>query len=108
MHPFFPIGAIIHATLIAVIAFFILFAAGKASGFTKTLGMLLGYWVLIIAILALVGGVMMHMNGDKPPFGMGMMGDHRGCMHGDWGKQDVAAPAQPTPPPAMAAPAPRK
>jgi len=103
MHPFFPIGAIIHATLIAVIAFFILFAAGKAAGFTRTLGTLLGYWVLIIAVVALVGGVMAHMNGGKPPFGM--MG-HHGWNHCDGDKTDMSAPAHPAAPPAaMAQPA---
>ena len=105
MHPFFLVGAVLHATLVAVIAFFILFAAGKSGGLVKTLGNLLGVWVLIIAAIILVCGAVAQMSG-KPAFGMPMMGGHHGCMHGDWGKPDMAAPAQPaTPPAAMAQPA---
>jgi hypothetical protein len=55
MHPFFLIGAVLHATAIAVLAFFILFSASKAEGLVRTLGYVLGIWVLIIAVLAFVG-----------------------------------------------------
>jgi hypothetical protein len=97
MHPhFFLIGAILHATLVAVIAFFILYAAGKASGFTKTLGSVLGIWVLIIAAVILAGGVTAAVNGGKP-FGMEPMWGHHGGKHCDADKDDAAAPVMPTP-----------
>lgn len=107
MHPhFLLVGAIIHATFISIIAFFILYAAGKASGFTKTLGTVLGYWVLIIAVIALAGGVTAQMNGGKP-FGMDapMWGHHHGDRHCDGDKDDAAAPAAATAPATTPAPA---
>jgi hypothetical protein len=105
MHSFFLAGAIVHATLVAVIAFFILFAAGKSGGFTKILGSILGYWVLIIALIILAGGVSAQMNGGKP-FGMEpMMWGHHG-KHCDGDKTDMMTPVTPaTPPAAMTAPA---
>lgn len=109
MHPhFLLVGAIIHATFISIIAFFVLYAAGKASGFTKTLGTVLGYWVLIIAVIALAGGVTAQMNGGKP-FGMDppMMWGHHHGHHCDGDKDDMAAPADAAAPPATpATPAP--
>ncbi|HTQ14318.1 MAG TPA: hypothetical protein VMH86_10620 [Rhizomicrobium sp.] len=100
----FLVGGILHATFISILAFFILFAAGKAGGFTRTLGTLLGYWVLIIAILVLVCGVMAGMNGGKV-MGMDMMGHHHGWKHCDMDKDgDATAPAaSATPAPAPAA-----
>ncbi len=105
MHPhFLLVGAILHATFIAIIAFFILYAAGKASGFTKTLGTVLGYWVLIIAALALAGGITAQMNGGKP-FGMEpMWGHHHGDRHCDGDKDGMTPPAEPATPPAAMAP----
>jgi len=101
MHSFFLIGAIVHATFVAVIAFFILFAAGKSAGLVKTLGNLLGVWVLVIAVIMLVCGVMAQMSGK----GMEMMG-HHGWRHCDADKTDMAAPAMPgTPAAPMAQPA---
>ena len=94
------IGAVLHATVIAIIAFFILFAAGKAEGFTALLGRLLGYWVLLIAIVALAGGISASMNGGKP-FGMDMMHGHHGWHHMG---PPPDGPMMPPPPAAPASP----
>jgi hypothetical protein len=93
--PFLYVGAVLHATVIGVIAFFILFAAEKATGFTALLGRLLGYWVLLIAIGALAIGVMHAMSG-KP------MGP---WMHDHWDHMRPPPPEQ-TAPATKPAPAP--
>lgn len=90
---------VLHATVIAVIAFFILFAASKAEGFVGLLGRLLGYWVLLIAIAALAGGIYFGLNG-KPPGEM--WHGHPGWMH-HWGP---GGPMMQPPPPPGAVPAP--
>ena len=75
MHPFFLIGAVLHATAIAVIAFFILFAASRTEGMVRTLGNVLGAWVLILAVLAIAAAV------AGPMLGLHMMDRmHPGCM----------------------------
>ncbi|MDE2182210.1 MAG: hypothetical protein KGJ78_04245 [Alphaproteobacteria bacterium] len=57
MHPFFIIGAVYHMLAVAVLAFFVLFAASRADGFVKILGNVLGWLLLIAALLVLVCGV---------------------------------------------------
>jgi len=94
-------GAVLHATVIAVISFFILFAAGKAEGFVALLGRLLGYWVLLIAILALAGGIYFGVTGKGPD----MMHGHPGWMH-HWGPPGGPMMQPPPPPPPPGAPAP--
>jgi hypothetical protein len=94
-------GAVLHATVLGVIAFFILFAAGKAEGFTALLGRLLGYWVLLLAIAGLVAGIYFGMSGKRPDM---MMGSHPGWMH-HWGPPPDGPMMQPAPAPA---PAPKK
>jgi len=92
------VGAVLHATVIAIIAFFVLYAAGRSEGFTALLGRLLGYWVLLIAILALVGGIYCGMSGKGPA---DMMRGHPAWMH-HWGPPppEAAPPAAATPAPA--------
>ncbi len=97
------VGAVMHATVLGIVAFFLLFAASKAEGLVALLGRLLGYWVLLVAILSLVCGIYGGVTGkpgDVP--GMGWMHEHGpGWMH-HWGPP----PGGPTPPPpAAAAPA---
>ena len=103
----FIIGAVLHATVLGVIAFFVLFAAGKAEGFVSLLGRLLGFWLLLLAILSIAAGAYFHLKGGKPDE-MGWMHGH-GWMH-HWGPPDGAPPppAQPaaTPAPAPTTPAP--
>ena len=99
MHPFFFVGAIQHAFLVAVLAFFILFAASKSAGFIKILGNVLGYLLLIAALLWIVGAATAPMFGGRP-FGISVMGD----MHPGIG-QDWCHHMQGLPPPHPAPPA---
>lgn len=99
---------IAHVTILLVVAFFILFAASKAEGIVALFGNVLGVWVVIVAILHIVGFFMPGMMGMKGP---GMM--HDGMMHGHWmhhwdgdAQTAPATPAQPAP--AQAVPAPKK
>lgn len=71
-----------HATIIAIVGFFVLFAASKASGLLKLIGNLLGLWLFVLAALAIVASVVWG--------GHGMMGfDHGWKMH----PAGAAAPA---------------
>ena len=94
MHPFL-VGAVLHATVMLVLAFFVLFAASKADGLVKTLGNLLGGWLVILAVLAIVGAATAPMFGGRP-FGMEFMGR----MHHGWGPPPAEQQPAPTPPPA--------
>jgi hypothetical protein len=71
MHPYF-FFAIHHAIVLSVVAFFVLFAASKASGFVKILGNVLGYLFLIVALLCIVCAATAPMFGGNP-FGLTMM-----------------------------------
>jgi hypothetical protein len=97
---FWIAGVVLHATVLGIIAFFVLFAAGKAEGFVALLGRLLGYWVLLLAILSIVGGVYCSVTGKQVGPGW-MHGPGHGWMH-QWSPPgpDGAAP----PPPPAAAP----
>ena len=53
MHPFL-FGVFHHALVVVVVAFFVLFAASKADGFVKLLGNVLGYLLLLLAVLLVV------------------------------------------------------
>jgi hypothetical protein len=97
---------IAHVTILLIVAFFILFAASKADGLIKLFGTILGAWVVIVALLHVVGYFVPGMMGAKGP-GMwheGMMREH--WMH-HWGEQapaPAAVPVQPAPAPATPAP----
>jgi hypothetical protein len=98
-------GLIHHATIALIVAFFILFAAGKAEGLVKLLGTVLGLWVLVLTIVMVAGAVTAPMFGGKP-FGIDMHGMHDHWMHhdGDRGGPGMmpppgAAPMQPAPMP---------
>lgn len=56
---------LMHVTLVLILAFFVLFAAGKADGFAKLLGTVLGWWLIIVAVLLVVGCIVASMNGGK-------------------------------------------
>ena len=94
MHPFIIVGAVFHATAILVLAFFVLFAASKAEGLVKTLGNLLGGWLVILAVLAIVSAAIAPMH----PLGMDF-----GRMHHGWGPPSAEQQPAPTPPPASPA-----
>ena len=103
MH-FFAIAAVLHTLIIAVLAFFVLFAASKADGFVRLLGNVLGWILLIAALLGLVFGILHVMTGKGPM----MEGDGSHWMmrweHGAAsapqppGAPQQAAPAQPAAP----------
>lgn len=86
MHSFFIFGAVLHATALAVIAFFVFFAAARSEGRLATFGNLLGVWLAILALIALVFGAVMVANGGRMPGGYGygyhmMGGSGWGWMH---------------------------
>lgn len=91
MHPHFIIGGLLHGTAIAVLAFFVLFAASKAEGLIKLLGMVLGIWVLVLALLAVAVSFTGPLFGFPPVDRM-----HPGWMH-EWQQSSQPVPA-PSPP----------
>lgn len=96
----------VHIALLLILAFFVLFAASKADGFVKLLGMLLGYGLLLVAVLGIVACVTRPMFGGKP-FGMDMHDMHAGWMHHGWMHPDQPpVPATTPAPAAVPAPAP--
>jgi hypothetical protein len=111
MH-FMIIGALLHVTVLGVIAFFILFAASRAEGFVALLGRLLGYWILLLALAGLAFGIFGAVTG-RHMMGPGWMMHHRGWDHmgppGTWNEPvppPTGAPATPAPEqPAKPAPA---
>jgi len=97
VHMEFVAMHIVHATFIAVVGFFVLFAASKASGIVRLVGTILGWWLWILAVLAIVAGLMGHGDGkDFPGWAH---------MHG-WMKSEQSAPAAAPANPAPAQPAP--
>ncbi len=49
MHPFALVGGLLHATALAVLAFFVWFAAARATGWLKLFGKVLGMWLVVLA-----------------------------------------------------------
>jgi hypothetical protein len=94
---------VMHVTVLLIVAFFILFAASKAEGIVGLLGNILGIWVVLVALLHIVGFFVPGMMGMKP----GMM-PHGHWMH-HWGQDSTQpAPAAPAAAPAPTAPPPKK
>ncbi|HEX4304069.1 MAG TPA: hypothetical protein VHZ78_14830 [Rhizomicrobium sp.] len=108
MHMHMVLGLILHTTLLAIVGYALLWSAAKAEGFVALLGRLLGLWVLLLAILSVVGAIAIHMSGGKL-LGMDMHdNDHGPGMH-RWGPPDGMGPPPPTgmqPPPALPNPPP--
>jgi len=76
MHPFLILGALLHATAFAVIGFFVLFAASRSQGLLKAIGNILGAWLFILAVIAVIcAGLATRFGGG--PLGYRMMGDYR-------------------------------
>lgn len=98
MH-FFAIAAVLHTLIVAVLAFFVLFAASKADGFVRLLGNVLGWILLIAAVLGLVFGIFHVMTGKGPM----MEGGSHWMMHWDRGAQPPGAQPPATAPPAAPA-----
>jgi hypothetical protein len=80
MHPFMLVGALLHATALAVLAFFIWFAAAHSAGRLKMFGVILGAWIALLAVAGIVMAVVW------PGHGMG------GHMHG-WMSREGPPPA---------------
>ncbi|MES1991737.1 MAG: hypothetical protein V4441_12415 [Pseudomonadota bacterium] len=81
MFPFF--GALLHGTVLATLSFFVLFAASKADGRIKSFGIVLGTWLAILALIALVGLTFMSKTGGMGGMNSGMMqGSGSGIMQG--------------------------
>ena len=100
MHMFPILGALLHGTALAVLSFFVLFAASKADGRIKSFGVILGTWLAILALIAVIGLSFMPRTGPYGGMGYGMMqgsgpgwmqGAGPGRMHGtDGTKTDTA------------------
>ena len=91
-----------HTLIVAVLAFFILFAASKSDGFVRLLGNVLGWLLLIAAVLGLVAGIF-HLMTGKPMMMEGERGPHW-MMHWEHGAPTGAPPpaaAPQTVPPAQ-------
>jgi hypothetical protein len=103
MH-FFAIAAVLHTLIVAVLAFFVLFAASKSDGFVRLLGNVLGWILLIAAVLGLVFGIVHVMTGKGPMMMEG--GGPHWMMHWEHGAPPPgAAPATTAQPAAPAQPA---
>jgi hypothetical protein len=77
-----------HTLIVAVLAFFVLFAASKSDGFVRLLGNVLGWILLIAAVLGLVVGIFHVMTGKGPL----MEGGSRWMMHWEHGTPPPGAP----------------
>lgn len=94
MH-FFAIAALLHTLIVAIIAFFVLFAASKADGFVRLLGNVLGWILLIVAVLGLLFGIFHVVTGKGPMMDGGhwmMPFDHRGPPPATPDQQSAPAP----------------
>jgi hypothetical protein len=100
----FVVHTLVSLTIIAVLAFFVLFAAEKADGLIKIFGRVLGVWLLILAVLAAAGAAAAPMMGGRP-FGMEMR-RHMRDAHCYWQREesDRTAPPAPAAPSEPAAP----
>ena len=100
------IGAVLHATVLAIVGYALLWTAAKVEGVVALIGRVLGLWVFLLAILSVVAVATMPMFGGKP-FGMEMMHDGDrgpGWMH-HWDRGPGPAGTQSAAPAAPAAPA---
>ena len=88
MHLFVFFHALMFATFVAVVGFFVLFAAARAAGAVRTIGSVLGWWLIVLAAIGLIGGIVATVTGH------GGMGWRR---HG-WGAEAPATAAPPTAP----------
>jgi hypothetical protein len=86
MHPFMIIGGVLHATAVAIVAFFVFFAASRSTGLLQAFGRLLGWWLILLAFASIAFAAS----------GMGGKHMHGWMMHdGDHGPPAAAAPAAP-------------
>ncbi|MDE2466315.1 MAG: hypothetical protein KGO02_21770 [Alphaproteobacteria bacterium] len=62
---FWIFGAVLHATAFAVVGFFVWFAASRTEGVLRLLGALLGAWLYLLVVLAIVAAVAVPWSGGK-------------------------------------------
>ena len=80
--------SLIPATMIVVVGYFVLFAAGKAEGTLAKFGCVLAIWIFVIALLPPLAGAYMTVSGGCPVVKMmkesggWMRGHHKGGYHG--------------------------
>ena len=96
---------LMHVTILLIVAFFVLFAASKAEGIVSLFGYLLGAWLVLGAVLHVVGFFMPGALGMKPGPHEGTMREH--WMH-HWGEQQAAPAPAAAPAAKPATPAPKK
>jgi hypothetical protein len=84
MHPFMIVGGLLHATALAVVAFFVWFTATRAKGWLMLAGKVLGAWLILLALCGVVLAI----------FAPGM-GHHH--MKGWGGPPEAPAAAAPAP-----------
>jgi len=84
------------ATVLLIVAYFILVAAQRSVGFVSGLGTLLAIWLIVIAGVVFAGAATAPMFGGKP-FGLDMPGPHERWMHPDGDAQPAAPPGEPAP-----------
>jgi hypothetical protein len=96
MHMMF--GMILHALAVAVIGFFVLFAAERASGIVKLVGTLLGWLLWLLAIACIVCAFICPNMGDKGAGWMDKMGIHGAPPAATEPAKPEPAPAPTTPP----------
>lgn len=89
MHPHMIVGAVLHLTALAVLGFFVLFAASKAQGLIKWIGNILGVWLFLLVVVVVVGCATAPMFGGKP-FGLAIE-DHMRSGRTHHGCDDVRA-----------------
>ncbi|MFZ3035067.1 MAG: hypothetical protein WA138_13770 [Parvibaculum sp.] len=85
MHSFFIFGAVLHSTALAMLSFFVFFTASKTEGRLAFFGNLLGIWLFILALIALVFVAIMLASGGQMPDGYGYGYGHRMMGGSGWG-----------------------
>lgn len=97
-------GVVLHATVLAIIGYALLFSATRTAGVVALIGRILGIWLFVLAILSVVAIAIAPMFGGKP-FGMDHDERYRMMWHAlPPGMQNPPPP----PPPVQPAPAPAK
>ena len=79
MYPFGFAFVLLQATVLAVIGFFVLFAASRSQGLLKHFGNVLGCWILAITLVALLAFAAAPLFGVRP-YSVGMI--HNGWARG--------------------------
>ena len=92
------VGVVMHATVMLIVAYFIWFAASKANGLVRAIGMLLALWVLVLTGIS-AAWMGASASGNGPQF-MQMMREHMGgWMHGPEQSAQPAPAQTPAPNP---------